>query len=100
MKDDDKDTGGSGDIFSHRPLPYIVRLRAIDDADRPPQALVSRQVAYSVSEAVIQAFYEAGGTPLGRGRAKIEIDGVEPDVAAYCAQLASLAGKAVAGASR
>lgn len=73
------------DIFTHEPLPYVVRLRETlaGDDDAVPQIREERVTAYSVMEAMLQAIFLAGGTGVEDSRYRVESIGL--DLPAYIA---------------
>lgn len=69
------------DMFTHMPLPYIVRLRQTSDDDAAPIRCELKLNAYSVMEAVVQATLQVGGTGVNEG--KVQVEEVMPDTEAY-----------------
>lgn len=82
-------------MFTHEPLPYVVRLRETMGDDTMPVSHEERLVAYSVYEAMMQAIFQAGGHAPSETRFTIE--SIEPDVPAYYAMLAARVVAAVKG---
>lgn len=81
MADEPKPPTEPGGMFTHMPLPYIVRVRIVSDDDAAPTVREVRTTAYSVFEALMQVTFEAGGSEFND--AKVKVEEVKPDVAAY-----------------
>ena len=71
----------SGDAFTHQPLPYIVRIRIIQNDDVVPEIQEFHIVAYSIIEAMIAGCFQAGGRGLEDSRLKVE--DIKPDIVEY-----------------
>lgn len=79
---DDQPPKPQTDTFVHEPLPYLVTARIVLDDDQPPETRTVPLVAYSLLEAMVQASLLLGGGP-GMNDAKVRIERIEPDIAAY-----------------
>lgn len=79
---DDKQERPVGNNNIHDPLPYKVQLRMTLGEDSVPQMHEWRGTAYSLSEAMFQAFMETSGTALTDGT-KIVIESIGPDEPEY-----------------
>lgn len=90
-EDRSKDSGG---MFTHAPLPYIVRIRVVVDDDATPESREFKLTAYSVLEAMMQALYQAGGTAIDGVNYKVE--DIRPDIAEYYRMIATATADAVA----
>lgn len=73
------------DLMTHRPLPYVVHLRAAASEDEPPVRHVKHLTAYSLIEAVLQASMEVTGSV--DAKQTVIVESVRPDVAEWLRQL-------------
>lgn len=72
-------------IWSHRPLPYIVRVRVTLTDDSVPTVCEERVVAYSIMEAIVQAVARTGW--MGVDDTRYRVEDIAPDLVAYTAIL-------------
>ena len=62
----------------HAPLPYLVRMRVVENQDASPAVFERHVTAYSVLEAIDQAVIEMS-CELHHGDAEIIVESVGPD---------------------
>lgn len=87
MGNDEKIPGRlGGDLNTHTPLPYVVRLKLVLDQDTPPQSADWNGWAYSLMEAILQALMEASGKSSG---VTYTVEYVRPDLPVFFLALAS-----------
>jgi hypothetical protein len=79
----DEDRKAMGDMWTHQPLPYVVRLRITADEDSAPRVQEFKVTAYSIIEAMMQANFLAGGSGIDGEKYKVEE--ITPDMPAYLA---------------
>lgn len=78
---DDKQPSLAGNRDTHDPLPYLVRLRVALTDDAVPEIQEIRVVAYSLSEAMMQAFIAVTGN--GVIDSKVRVESIAPDEPEY-----------------
>lgn len=79
MSEQDKAKQGNSD-GTHRPLPYVVRIRVALDEDRQGDVVTWNGYAYSLMEAMLQACFVVCGEA---SPAKVSVEHVGPDMVEY-----------------